>query len=88
MMTKRLRVLLLAGVAVLSMAAFYGCGGTDDSTTDSSTGSYSSSDTENENADSSTDSSDNSDKNNEDANSDNGTNSSGSFDTAGDADAA
>ena len=37
MMTKRLRVLLLAGVAVLSMAAFYGCGGTDDSTTDSST---------------------------------------------------
>ena len=28
MMTKRLRVLLLAGVAVLSMAAFYGCGGT------------------------------------------------------------
>ena len=74
MMTKRLRVLLLAGVAVLSMAAFYGCGGTDDSTTDSSTGSYSSSY--------------NSDKNNEDTNSDNGTNSSGSFDTAGDADAA
>ena len=61
MMTKRLRVLLLAGVAVLSMAAFYGCGETYDSTTDSSTGSYSSSDTENENADSSTDSSDNSD---------------------------
>ena len=41
MMTKRLRILLLAGVAVLSLAAFYGCGGTDDSTTDSSTGSYS-----------------------------------------------
>lgn len=48
MMTKRLRVLLLAGVAVLSMAAFYGCGGTDDSTTDSSTDSSDNSDKNNE----------------------------------------
>lgn len=48
MMTKRLRVLLLAGVAVLSMAAFYGCGGTDDSMTDSSTDSSDNSDKNNE----------------------------------------
>ncbi len=48
MMTKRLRVLLLAGVAVLSMAALYGCGGTDDSTTDSSTDSSDNSDKNNE----------------------------------------
>ena len=84
MMTKRLRVLLLAGVAVLSLAAFYGCGGNDNSTTDSSTDSYSSSDTDDED----TDSYSSSDTDDEDTTSDSSTSSSSSAGTTSDADAA